>query len=180
MPKSFSANMITASLSISFVSQALEYLTRTWEAVFIPRCLFRILVGTFCIIGWGQTSTVSKASTFPHHHRQYQRVKARLGLIRANVWPMWSNNLMNPSFVEFNDLINGGHGEHRADLIVVANGANSIARRLVLPTSQIKHHYSGYVAWWGTVAERKISEETNHLFGCGTGAILTPGGYILV
>lgn len=31
--------------------------------------------------------------------------------------------------LKFDDLINGGHGEHRADLIIAADGANSIARR---------------------------------------------------
>ncbi|MCJ1349881.1 hypothetical protein MMC31_008124, partial [Peltigera leucophlebia] len=82
--------------------------------------------------------------------------------------------------VEFDDLIDGGHGEHRADLIIAADGANSIVRRLVFPNSQIKRPYSGYVAWRGTVPEREISEETNRLFGRDNGAIIIPGGYMMV
>ncbi|MCJ1349213.1 hypothetical protein MMC31_007449 [Peltigera leucophlebia] len=82
--------------------------------------------------------------------------------------------------VEFDDLIGGGHGEHRADLIIAADGANSTVRRLVFPNSQIKRPYSGYVAWRGTVLEREISEETNRLFGRGNGTIIIPGGYMMV
>lgn len=82
--------------------------------------------------------------------------------------------------VEFEDLIDGGYGEHRADLIIAADGANSIVRRLILPISQLKRPYSGYVAWRGTVPEREISEEINRLFGRGNSSILTPGGHMMV
>lgn len=82
--------------------------------------------------------------------------------------------------VEFDDLIDGRRGEHRADLIIAADGANSVVRRLFLPSSQIKRPYAGYVAWRGTVAEREVSDETNRLFGRGNGAIITPGGYMMV
>lgn len=35
--------------------------------------------------------------------------------------------------VEFDDLVDGARGEHCADLINAADGANSVVRRLFLP-----------------------------------------------
>lgn len=47
--------------------------------------------------------------------------------------------------VEFDDFINGGLGSALADVVIVADGANSIIRRKLLPG--LRHKYSGYVAW---------------------------------
>lgn len=44
MPKSFLANITITSLSISFVLQRLKYLTNIWEATFITKYFFKILV----------------------------------------------------------------------------------------------------------------------------------------
>lgn len=60
--------------------------------------------------------------------------------------------------VEFDDLVNGGGGSVRADVVVVADGANSTIRQKLLPG--LKHEYSGYVAWRGTVPEKDVSEDT--------------------
>ena len=60
--------------------------------------------------------------------------------------------------VEFEDLVNGGIGSAQPDLVIVADGANSTIRQKLLPS--IKHKYSGYVAWRGTVPERDVSEDT--------------------
>ena len=60
--------------------------------------------------------------------------------------------------VEFEDLINGGAGSAQPDLVIVADGANSTIRQNLLPS--IRHTYSGYVAWRGTVPEKDVSENT--------------------
>ena len=60
--------------------------------------------------------------------------------------------------VEFEDLFNGGTGSAQPDLVIVADGANSTVRQKLLPN--LKHKYSGYVAWRGTVPEKDVSEDT--------------------
>ena len=80
-----------------------------------------------------------------------------LGKRATNV--SYTDNLVE---VEFDDLINGGGGVVHADLVIVADGANSIIRQTLLP--DLKHRYSGYVAWRGTVPEKNVSEETVRLF----------------
>ena len=60
--------------------------------------------------------------------------------------------------VEFEDLVNGGIGSAQPDLVIVADGANSTIRQKLLPS--LKHKYSGYVAWRGTVPEKDVSEDT--------------------
>ena len=60
--------------------------------------------------------------------------------------------------VEFDDLINSGGGSASADVVIVADGANSTIRQKLLPG--LKHKYSGYVAWRGTVPEKGVSKNT--------------------
>ncbi len=60
--------------------------------------------------------------------------------------------------VEFDDLINGGGGSIDADVVIVADGANSSIRQKLLPA--LKHKYAGYIVWRGTVPERDVSEST--------------------
>jgi 2,6-dihydroxypyridine 3-monooxygenase len=45
----------------------------------------------------------------------------------------------------------------RCDLLVFADGINSIGRRLLLP--EVQQQYSGYVAWRGTVEEQELSPQ---------------------
>ncbi len=45
-----------------------------------------------------------------------------------------------------------------ADLLVAADGVHSAARSHLLP--DVRHHYSGYVAWRGTVREAELSRAT--------------------
>ncbi len=51
--------------------------------------------------------------------------------------------------------------EQACDLLVCADGANSTARRLLLP--DVAPHYAGYVAWRGMVAEREVSNPAHEL-----------------
>lgn len=81
---------------------------------------------------------------------------------------------------KFDDLIDEGHRQHCVDLIIAGDRANSVVRRLVLPSSQIKRFFARYVAWKSIIAERKVSKETNCLFNHDNGAIITLGGYIMV
>lgn len=60
--------------------------------------------------------------------------------------------------VEFDDLVDGGGGFAHADVVVVADGANSAIRQRLLPG--LKHEYSGYIAWRGTALEKDVSEAT--------------------
>ena len=64
--------------------------------------------------------------------------------------------------VEFADMSTGGSGVVEADLVIVADGANSTMRQRLLPN--VRHQYSGYVAWRGAVPEEDVSEETRKLF----------------
>ena len=41
-------------------------------------------------------------------------------------------------------LIKGGTGKVHADLVIAANGANSMIRRTVLPDQDLQRPYSGY------------------------------------
>ena len=65
--------------------------------------------------------------------------------------------------VLYNDL--EGDAEEKlleADILIVADGANSTVRRLIWPNTT--RPYAGYVAWRGTVPEAKLSKETRDLF----------------
>lgn len=64
--------------------------------------------------------------------------------------------------VEFADISSGKSGFIEADLVVVADSANSTMRQRLLPN--VRHQCSGYVAWRGTVPGGDVSEETRKLF----------------
>jgi len=51
--------------------------------------------------------------------------------------------------------------EFACDLLVCADGANSSARRLLLP--EVAARYAGYVAWRGMVPEREVADWANDL-----------------
>lgn len=68
----------------------------------------------------------------------------------------WSDVNVAPVAVSFK---NGTTVE--SDLVVFADGVNSLARERLLPGSQPR--YSGYVAWRGMVPESDVSEETRKI-----------------
>ena len=67
--------------------------------------------------------------------------------------------------VAFENETNGGNGTCHAHLVIAADGSNSVARRLLAPSSVPK--YSGYVAWRGTVPETDVSEASRQFFDKG-------------
>lgn len=85
--------------------------------------------------------------------------------------------------VAFDDLINGGRSSCVADLVIVADGANSTIRKQLAPQSRLK--YAGYVGWRGTVPEEEVSKETRAFFDKGLFTSVLPGdhgymvGYVL-
>ena len=83
-------------------------------------------------------------SAFPQSHYHYG---TRLTAIRQDV---------DRVYVDLED------GRERAcDLLVCADGANSTARRLLLP--EVAARYAGYVAWRGMVSERAVADWTRDL-----------------
>lgn len=64
--------------------------------------------------------------------------------------------------VRFEDLLRGVHDSLHADLVIAADGSNSIIRRMLLP--EVQRPYAGYLAWRGTVREGDVSEETRKIF----------------
>ena len=62
--------------------------------------------------------------------------------------------------VDFGDLLDkasSGHKSLKADMVIAADGSTFHVRQLLQP--QLKHTYTGYVAWRGTVLESDVSEE---------------------
>ncbi|KAI1099777.1 FAD/NAD(P)-binding domain-containing protein [Jackrogersella minutella] len=67
--------------------------------------------------------------------------------------------------VRFKDHSDGGKdGLALADLVLGADGPNSIVRKTFLEPGQADRKYSGYVAWRGVVPEEQVSEETRNVF----------------
>ncbi|KAH6706284.1 hypothetical protein BKA61DRAFT_660141 [Leptodontidium sp. MPI-SDFR-AT-0119] len=56
----------------------------------------------------------------------------------------------------------GGVSIHCADLVILADGANSMLRGKLFP--EVERVYAGYVAFRGTVLEADLSEETKNAF----------------
>lgn len=64
--------------------------------------------------------------------------------------------------VAYSDVETGISNTLKADLVIAADGSNSVTRETVLPGLLPK--YAGYVTWRGTVPENAVSEKTkNHL-----------------
>ena len=70
----------------------------------------------------------------------------------------------------------GGRVE-RCDLLVCADGINSIGRGLLLP--DVRPRYAGYVAWRGTVAEDQLTRDTFAALHEAIAYILLPDGHTL-
>lgn len=65
-----------------------------------------------------------------------------------------------------------------ADLVIIANGANSSLRGKLFP--DLKREYAGYVAFRGTVPESEVSEETKKVFDPRLSYYTYKNGYILL
>nr|QJQ82455.1 BisA [Biscogniauxia sp.] len=85
--------------------------------------------------------------------------------------------------VRYKDLADGGKdGEALADLVIGADGPNSVVRRTFLEPGQAERMYSGYVAWRGVVPETQVTKETRDVFRANiTYSILKgEGGHVIV
>ena len=83
----------------------------------------------------------------------------------------------NLATVEFDDLQAGGSGTVHADLVIVADGQNSIIRRKFMP-DRTEQPYSGYIVWRGTVPEKDVSDRTRKLFDTRFNIFAMSRGYI--
>lgn len=67
--------------------------------------------------------------------------------------------------VTVKDRVNGGAELRlRAELVLGADGPNSVVRKSFLPPGVAERQYAGYVAWRGVVPEELVSEETRQIF----------------
>ncbi|KAI1765119.1 hypothetical protein GGR53DRAFT_519795 [Hypoxylon sp. FL1150] len=88
--------------------------------------------------------------------------------------------------VRYKDLKNGGKdGEAVADLVLGADGWNSVVRKTFGGPNQAERKYSGYVAWRGTVPEDQVSEATRNVFSENNSYLLLEsaegrGGHVIV
>ncbi|KAI1465800.1 uncharacterized protein F4812DRAFT_461489 [Daldinia caldariorum] len=85
--------------------------------------------------------------------------------------------------VRYKDHEDGGkEAQALADLVLGADGPNSIVRKSLLEPGQADRKYTGYVAWRGVVSEEQVSEETREVFGANiTYSILKEGvGHVIV
>ena len=80
--------------------------------------------------------------------------------------------------ISFDDTINGRSGSLNADLVIAADGSNSIVRRFLLP--ELQRPYAGYVAWRGSVLEKDVSAETRQVIKDNFMVFKMPRNYILV
>ena len=65
--------------------------------------------------------------------------------------------------VTYDDVVTGGARRRHADLVIGADGFNSVTRRLASKVP-VKRTYAGYLTWRGTVSEMEMSEETVKFF----------------
>ena len=82
--------------------------------------------------------------------------------------------------VKFDELDGGGSGEAVADLVLAADGPNSVVRHKFLSTSEAQRPYSGYVVWRGAVPEMDVSEETRRCFQANITYLLLHGEHAIV
>ncbi|KAI0867794.1 FAD/NAD(P)-binding domain-containing protein [Hypoxylon argillaceum] len=85
--------------------------------------------------------------------------------------------------VRYQDLLSEGNEiEANADLILGADGPNSLVRKVFSATGQTDRKYSGHVAWRGTVPEHMVSEQTRRLFRDSITYLIlkNQGGHVIV
>ena len=79
--------------------------------------------------------------------------------------------------VHYKDFMNSKDSTIDADLVIVADGASSTIRPLLLP--DVHRSYSGYIAWRGYVDESRLSKETMEILGPKFSSCPSNDGYIL-
>lgn len=67
-----------------------------------------------------------------------------------------------------------------ADMLIGADGTNSIVRRAFVRDEMAIPRYSGYVAWRGVVPESDVSEETRKVFQHNVTYFLLPREHVIV
>ncbi|KAI1651123.1 FAD/NAD(P)-binding domain-containing protein [Daldinia loculata] len=85
--------------------------------------------------------------------------------------------------VRYKDHTDGGtDAQALADLVLGADGPNSIVRKIFLKPGEADRKYTGYVAWRGVVPEEQVSEETREVFRSNiTYSILKgEGGHVIL
>jgi 2-polyprenyl-6-methoxyphenol hydroxylase-like FAD-dependent oxidoreductase len=80
--------------------------------------------------------------------------------------------------VTYEDLLTNEKGTRQADLVILANGANSALHSALLPP--VERAYAGYVAFRGTVPESEVSDESKKTFEQGLTYYSYKTGYILL
>jgi len=81
--------------------------------------------------------------------------------------------------VKYTDVSDQSSEEIVSDIVIAADGSFSTVRNIIYPN--IKHRYSGYVSWRGTVPESQLSIATSDYFDkCARFFRHLPGGYMLV
>ena len=77
-----------------------------------------------------------------------------------------------------------GAGDKReeaiADLVLGADGPNSVVRKCFLPPGIAERQYAGYVAWRGVVPEREVSDETRKIFSANISYSIIKDGHVIV
>jgi 2-polyprenyl-6-methoxyphenol hydroxylase-like FAD-dependent oxidoreductase len=67
--------------------------------------------------------------------------------------------------VVYEDIKNGGPLlRSEADLVLGADGPNSVMRKAFLEPGKADRAYAGYIAWRGVVPEQEVSEKTREVF----------------
>lgn len=81
--------------------------------------------------------------------------------------------------VFYEDLLdNDEKRSMKADMVIIADGANSKLRTALFPS--VKRIYAGYVAFRGTVPESEVSEEAQKIFDPKITYYMYKNGYILL
>ncbi|TVY37563.1 2,6-dihydroxypyridine 3-monooxygenase, partial [Lachnellula occidentalis] len=81
--------------------------------------------------------------------------------------------------ITYEDLLNEKEeGKLLADIVIIANGANSALRSALFPG--VERVYAGYVAFRGTVPESEVSEEAKKTFDPNLSYNSFDNGYILL
>lgn len=80
--------------------------------------------------------------------------------------------------VSFDDLLTNEQGSLQADLVILADGANSALRCILFPS--VQRVYAGYVAFRGTVPEADVSDEAKKVFNLHLTYFTFKNGYILL
>ena len=82
--------------------------------------------------------------------------------------------------VNYKDSESGKSTDILADLVIGADGPNSVVRKTFLQREIPKRRYAGYIAWRGVVPEGQVSEETRKIFQRNITYYATKSGHVIV